>query len=946
MSTSVTLNAVSYTIPAQGEGNWGTNVSNYLIALSTGVLQKAGGTFTLTADVDFGATYGLKSVYFKSRNTPSTAGIVRLGNNESVGWRNAANSANLELKVNASNKLEFDGQDIPTIDIGAADTVLQMNAGGTTWEFAKIDNNNVDASAAIAYSKLNLATSIVNADVATAAAIARSKLASGTASYVLINSGAGVMSEEQYLDRTRGGTGITSTATFPSSGTVATTSNKLSAFAATTSSELAGVISDETGSGALVFGTAPTLDKPVVNQIDVTQGASATTPASGKSAVYVNSGDGKIHVVDSSGNDSAVGSGGAGARNYLSDWFDGIKSVGSVTNSITATGNVTISTTAWQASDTSKLTVANVTSAGIRGDAMTNSGAKSLKLDHVAVGAAFVQSPNFQLDLVDAGKPVMVRFDHGAVTTADDFQVMMVRYNSSGTYQEQINIAGTASATSPYSARLAAGSITTFNGFFIAGSTTTDYYALRFYRNNASDTTDIQIDSLYCGPQSVVQGAAVCDPIAFTTTKSAGLGGSTETLWYARSGKMMQLWGSITVGTVAASAATLTLPTGLTIDSAYLDTSGTARLGTFSNLRNASTALYSGGYAGDVYYNGTTSVIALDCNSASRAYPGTSASGIMSTSDVLTISALIPIAEWSSNVTMANRAVESYSSNNSSGTTSDTGTANFAYGARGATLNFTSTPAGTSFKRRIRFDTPRQPTDSLILEVSPDGTYWQPVGGAVVGSGTNLIDALRYDGTNFIGMGLSTEDSTSTDCYVWFGKYRTGTSTAWDATTGGYYYRVRKISGGASVGYPVSTANIVGRTDGTTVGSGYIGEKIGGAVGSPVSLTTNTPANGASLSLTPGVWQIFATCYFDGTGSTTWSDTSFIGITTTSATMPADDTVAVVYPTSGKDHTLKTSTVVNISATTTYYMVVQATFGASTAAVRASYSSFYAIRIA
>lgn len=42
-------------------------------------------------------------------------------------------------------------------------------------------------------------------------------------------------------------------------GTIATTSNKLSAFAATTSAELAGVISDETGSGALVFGTSPAL---------------------------------------------------------------------------------------------------------------------------------------------------------------------------------------------------------------------------------------------------------------------------------------------------------------------------------------------------------------------------------------------------------------------------------------------------------------------------------------------------------------------------------------------------------------------------------------------------------------------------------------------------------------------------------------------------------------
>jgi hypothetical protein len=40
-------------------------------------------------------------------------------------------------------------------------------------------------------------------------------------------------------------------------GTVALSSNKLSFFAATTSAELAGVISDETGSGSLVFGTSP-----------------------------------------------------------------------------------------------------------------------------------------------------------------------------------------------------------------------------------------------------------------------------------------------------------------------------------------------------------------------------------------------------------------------------------------------------------------------------------------------------------------------------------------------------------------------------------------------------------------------------------------------------------------------------------------------------------------
>lgn len=55
-----------------------------------------------------------------------------------------------------------------------------------------------------------------------------------------------------------------STAAFGTGGTVVYTSNKLSVHAATTSAELAGVISDETGSGALVFATSPTLVTPTI----------------------------------------------------------------------------------------------------------------------------------------------------------------------------------------------------------------------------------------------------------------------------------------------------------------------------------------------------------------------------------------------------------------------------------------------------------------------------------------------------------------------------------------------------------------------------------------------------------------------------------------------------------------------------------------------------------
>ena len=58
--------------------------------------------------------------------------------------------------------------------------------------------------------------------------------------------------------------------TLPTTGTLATTSNKLSAFAATTSAELAGVISDETGTDKLVYNTSPTLVTPVLGNASAT----------------------------------------------------------------------------------------------------------------------------------------------------------------------------------------------------------------------------------------------------------------------------------------------------------------------------------------------------------------------------------------------------------------------------------------------------------------------------------------------------------------------------------------------------------------------------------------------------------------------------------------------------------------------------------------------------
>ena len=76
-----------------------------------------------------------------------------------------------------------------------------------------------------------------------------------------------------------------STIQFGSGGTIAYVSDKLNIFASTTSAELAGVISDETGTGSLVFNTSPSLVTPSlgvataasINRIQITSPATGAT---------------------------------------------------------------------------------------------------------------------------------------------------------------------------------------------------------------------------------------------------------------------------------------------------------------------------------------------------------------------------------------------------------------------------------------------------------------------------------------------------------------------------------------------------------------------------------------------------------------------------------------------------------------------------------------------
>lgn len=214
MAVSILFNGVSYTIPNVGDESWGEALTSLFVAIPQGALQKTGGAFTLTANVNFGATYGLLSQYFSTRTaSPSTAGVVRLANSDAIGYRNAANSDNLLLTVNASNQLVFNGSAIYTGGITALTGDVTATGPGSV--VATIANNvivnaMVNSSAAIAYSKLNLATSILNSDISASAAIAFSKLATLASGNLLVGSAGGVATSVSVTgDVTISATGVT-----------------------------------------------------------------------------------------------------------------------------------------------------------------------------------------------------------------------------------------------------------------------------------------------------------------------------------------------------------------------------------------------------------------------------------------------------------------------------------------------------------------------------------------------------------------------------------------------------------------------------------------------------------------------------------------------------------------------------------------------------------------
>lgn len=368
MAISVLFNGVVYSIPETGEESWGENLTSYFTAIPQGALQKTGGNFTLTADVNFGANFGILSKYFTTRSSnPSTAGINRLAVGDSIGWRNNANSANLLLGVNGSDQLTFNGGTIPTggitqltgdvTAVGPGSVVATVAfvgsysaanvAAGATLANAAVSANTASAivrrdssgnfvagtitASLTGHASLDVATSSLGTVTeATSAVLTLTGWSNATVGSPTIQVKLASTSQAGYLSATdwntfngkqAAGSYITAltgdiTASGPGSvaATLATVNSNVGSFAiATVTVNAKGLVTaasaaTTTGSGNVVLATSPTLVTPALGTPSALVGTNITGTASGLTAGNVTTNANLTGVITSVGNATSIAS--------------------------------------------------------------------------------------------------------------------------------------------------------------------------------------------------------------------------------------------------------------------------------------------------------------------------------------------------------------------------------------------------------------------------------------------------------------------------------------------------------------------------------------------------------------------------------------------------------------------------------------------------------------
>lgn len=125
---SLNINGVVYSFPDVDDEDWGQFVTDWAVAITTAIPSKKGGSFILSGELQFGATFGFQVPYIKLSTGPgalvASTGSIRLTAISSVSWRNQENTADLYLILGASNTLWFNGAQLSTASAASVSSML------------------------------------------------------------------------------------------------------------------------------------------------------------------------------------------------------------------------------------------------------------------------------------------------------------------------------------------------------------------------------------------------------------------------------------------------------------------------------------------------------------------------------------------------------------------------------------------------------------------------------------------------------------------------------------------------------------------------------------------------------------------------------------------------------------------------------------------------------
>lgn len=631
--------------------------------------------------------------------------------------------------------------------------------------------------------------------------------------------------------------------------------------------------------------TSPVLTTPRVNTYqEVQETTSPAAPSAGYQRLFAKA-DGNLYRLTSAGVESPIGGGSSSGVNVVPTASQNGSSGWLATNATLAT-DTTASNNPLSGVTASALSVASSTSGGYA-------------------------SLRWTMPAGLQNRPLNIDF-WAKLAAASDYKVELY-YNAASNYggaYTRVILNSDVSGVSNLN-----GGSTQFRTFFVEQGQS--FYELRLVRTAASAAT-AYFSNVSVGVQPQVgNGFAGTDWQAYTPTlTNFGTTTSNEFFW-RRVGDSLEVQGRFVSGTTVSATAAISVPTGLTIGT-LTSTSSVGRwassVPTASVSKGGPILATSGGttvaWSADEY---TTAIASLTARNASA---------FVGSGDAVSIFFRVPITGWSSNVTMADRALESYAA--------DDGT-NDVFGPNGALVPNVAVGAGTT-SRPFNFPNAAQATNLHVLEYSLSGN----------GSWSLAADVFPYGIQNARQYGVrgSVTGNTYTVEFGNGGVLSSGVTfgadgAAWSTQfSAGSRFRVRQVSGGAAVGFPISTANLVGRVDGLAPAAGMLGEQIRSAVGFTNAGATGTYSDITSFTLTAGVWDINAGVIAGLNGATMTAWDGFIGTVAgnnSTGFVDADNDFQGLVPTPAVNSKASVAQFrVTIATSTIYYVKCKAVYSAGT----------------